>query len=167
MTGLDPETDCIIEIATIVTDGQLNVLAEGPSLAIHQPETRLQAMDEWNTTHHSASGLWKRVLESDLSVLDAEQKTLQFLEQYVDRGVSPMCGNSVCQDRRFLVKGMPQLESYFHYRHIDVSTLKELMQRWSDNPAHRYPKKAVHLALADIRESIEELRHYRGQFFNL
>jgi oligoribonuclease len=167
MTGLDPERDRIIEIATIVTDKELNVLAEGPVLAIHQPESVLDAMDEWNTSHHGQSGLTQRVKDSAISEQEAEAQTVAFLEQWVSKGKSPMCGNSVCQDRRFLVKHMPQLEAYFHYRHIDVSTVKELTRRWQPEVLQDFTKKGAHLALDDIRESIEELRFYRERVFKI
>jgi len=165
MTGLNPETDQIIEIATIVTDSELNVLAEGPVLAIHQPDAVLDAMDEWCTEHHGKSGLTQRVRESHVSVLQAEQQTLEFLAPWVEQGISPICGNSVHQDRRFLVKYMPALEAYFHYRNLDVSTVKELAKRWAPDVAAGLKKQGTHLALDDIRESIEELRYYRAHFF--
>jgi oligoribonuclease len=164
MTGLDPEHDHIIEIATIVTDSQLNTLAEGPVLAIHQSDAVLAGMDEWNTTHHGDSGLTDRVRRSTTSMRDAEMATIDFLRPYVDAGKSPMCGNSIGQDRRFLVKEMPRLEAYFHYRNLDVSTLKELMRRWRPDLMDGFVKKGAHLALDDIRESIEELRYYRDVF---
>jgi len=161
MTGLDPDTDSIIEIATLVTDAQLNELAQGPELAIHHPLERLQAMDEWNRNTHSKSGLWQRVLDSTVDMAEAERRTIDFLEQWVPAGKSPICGNSICQDRRFLYRCMPALERYFHYRNLDVSTLKELSRRWSPQIASGMSKKAAHTALADIRESVEELRYYR------
>lgn len=167
MTGLDPETDHIIEIATIVTDPQLNTLAEGPVLAVHQSDDILRAMDEWNTTHHGQSGLTERVRNSQVSVRDAELQTLDFLRQHVPAGVSPICGNSIGQDRRFLVKYMPELEAYFHYRNLDVSTLKELMRRWRPELLDGFSKKGAHLALDDIRESIEELKYYREVFLRV
>lgn len=167
MTGLDPEVDHIIEIATIVTDADLNTIAEGPVLAIHQPDEVLAAMDEWNTTHHGDSGLTARVRASKVSMRDAEQQTIAFLQQYVPAGVSPICGNSIGQDRRFLVKEMQELEAYFHYRNLDVSTLKELMRRWRPDLLGGFSKKGAHLALDDIRESIEELRYYRDVFLKL
>jgi len=164
MTGLDPEKETIIEIATIITDSELNILDEGPSLAIHQPDSFLDAMDEWNTSHHGASGLTARVKASKISMADAEKQTLEFIKQYVAEGVSPLCGNSVHQDRRFLLPYMPQLEAHLHYRNIDVSTIKELSRRWY--PKMRSPRKqAAHLALVDIRESIEELCWYRQHLF--
>ncbi|MCV6604452.1 MAG: oligoribonuclease [Porticoccaceae bacterium] len=165
MTGLDPERDVIIEIATIVTDKDLNVLAQGPVLAIHQPDHILNAMDEWNTTHHGQSGLTERVRNSQVSATEAEQQTIAFLSAYVDAGKSPICGNTIGQDRRFLVKYMPQLESYFHYRNLDVSTIKEIARRWQPELLDGFHKKGAHLALDDIRESIEELKYYRKTFF--
>lgn len=164
MTGLDPERDHIIEIATIVTDSELNTLAEGPVLAIHQSDEVLAAMDEWNTSHHGASGLTERVRQSTVSVRDAEVQTLEFLRHYVDAGKSPICGNSIGQDRRFLVKEMQELEAYFHYRNLDVSTLKELVRRWRPDLMDGFSKTGAHLALEDIRESIAELRYYRDVF---
>ena len=167
MTGLNPETEQIIEIATIVTDSELNVLAEGPVLAINQPEALLSAMDEWNTTHHTQSGLVKRVRESEYDLSRAEQETLEFLADHVDPGHSPMCGNSIGQDRRFMVKGMPTLEAWFHYRNIDVSTIKELVRRWKPDVMDGFSKKSTHLALDDIRESIQELNYYRKTVFSI
>lgn len=167
MTGLDTDRDHIIEIATIVTDDQLNILAEGPVLAIHQPDEILLAMDDWNTRQHGQSGLLDRVRGSQLTTADAEQLTLQFLQQWVNPKVSPMCGNTICQDRRFMHRLMPQLEQYFHYRHIDVSTIKELARRWRPQLAAGLHKKATHLALDDIRESINELAYYREHFIQL
>jgi oligoribonuclease len=161
MTGLDPDSDSIIEIATLVTDSQLNVLAEGPELAIHHPLERLQAMDDWNRNQHSKSGLWQRVLDSGLDLAAAQTATLEFLAQWVPPDKSPICGNSICQDRRFLVRCMPELERYFHYRNLDVSTLKELARRWAPGIARGLTKAAAHTALSDIRESVEELRYYR------
>ena len=161
MTGLDPASDSIIEIATLVTDSQLNLLAEGPELAIRHPLERLQAMDEWNWTTHRASGLWDRVLASEVDMAEAERRTLAFLAQWVPTGKSPMCGNSICQDRRFLHRQMPALERYFHYRNLDVSTIKELARRWVPAIAQGASKDSAHTALADIRESVEELRYYR------
>jgi oligoribonuclease len=165
MTGLEPERDVIIEIATIVTDSQLNVLAEGPVLAIHQPDEVLAAMDEWNQTHHGQSGLLERVRSSVVDTAQAESQTLAFLSNYVPERASPMCGNSICQDRRFLARYMPQLEAYFHYRNLDVSTLKELAKRWYPAVFAGVSKQGNHLALDDIRESIAELRYYREQLF--
>ncbi|MBX2886402.1 MAG: oligoribonuclease [Granulosicoccus sp.] len=167
MTGLDPDTDTVIEIATIVTDAQLKILAEGPSLAISTPVSVLNAMDEWNTSHHQQSGLWKRVEESELSLNDAASATIEFLKDWVPEGKSPMCGNSICQDRRFMVRTMPQLEAYFHYRNIDVSTIKELVSRWQPELGKKFTKKNSHLALDDIRESIEELIFYRSNIFTI
>ena len=164
MTGLDTQHDRIIEIATIVTDSELNTLAEGPTLAIHQPESVLEAMDEWNTRQHGQSGLIDRVRQSTLSARDAEAETLQFLSRHADPNTSPMCGNSICQDRRFLAREMPELERFFHYRNLDVSTLKELARRWQPKLLDGLQKKGTHLALDDIRDSIAELRYYRQQF---
>ncbi|MGD8498208.1 MAG: oligoribonuclease [Chromatiales bacterium] len=161
MTGLDPATDAVIEIATVVTDKQLNTLAEGPVLAIHQPESVLEAMDDWNKNQHGGSGLIDRVRGSGYNESLAETETLAFLSQWVPSGASPMCGNSICQDRRFLARCMPQLEAYFHYRNLDVSTLKELARRWAPAVAQGFHKQSSHLALDDIRDSIAELRHYR------
>lgn len=161
MTGLDPDTDSIIEIATLVTDKELNILAEGPVFAIHHPETRLEAMDEWNRTTHRRSGLWQRVVDSTVGLAEAEALTCDFLSQWVPAGKSPICGNSICQDRRFLVRLMPRLERYFHYRNLDVSTLKELAKRWSPAVAAGMNKTSAHTALADIRESVQELAYYR------
>lgn len=164
MTGLEPERDVIIEIATIVTDNDLNQIAEGPVLAVHQPSILLDAMDEWNTRTHGNSGLTKRVKNSSVSCRDAELQTLEFLRQYVKPGTSPLCGNSIHQDRRFLVKHMPELEAFFHYRNLDVSTLKELAKRWNPAVVSSFKKTATHQALDDIRESIDELKHYRESF---
>lgn len=167
MTGLEPKTDVIIEIATIVTDADLNILAEGPTLAIHQPNEVLDAMDEWCTNQHGKSGLTQRVKDSKVTEAEAEQKTIEFLKQYVEAGASPMCGNSIGQDRRFLDKYMPDLEAFFHYRNLDVSTLKELAKRWKPEVAAGVVKKGSHLALDDIKDSIEELKHYREHFIKL
>lgn len=164
MTGLDPDQDTIIEIATIITDGDLNILAEGPSIVVHQPDHILDGMDEWNTTHHGDSGLTAKVKASTISMRIAEQQSLDFIKQYVPPSTSPLCGNSIHQDRRFLVPYMPELETYLHYRNIDVSTIKELARRWYPNSKAPI-KKAEHLALADIRESINELRWYRENLF--
>lgn len=161
MTGLDPDTDSVLEIATLVTDSQLNVLAEGPELAIRHPLARLEAMDEWNRGTHSRSGLWQRVLESTVTMAQAEAMTVAFLSEWVPAGKSPICGNSICQDRRFLVRHMPRLERYFHYRNLDVSTLKELARRWAPDVLAGVGKVGAHTALSDIRESVKELAHYR------
>ena len=166
MTGLVPEDDVIIEIATVVTDANLNVLAEGPSLAIHQENKHLDSMDEWNTRQHTKSGLIQKVKESKISLNEAEKQTLDFLIQYVDSGTSPMCGNSICQDRRFLYIYMPKLEKFFHYRHIDVSTLKELAVRWKSDVVSTSFKQSKHLALSDIYDSINELKYYREHFID-
>jgi oligoribonuclease len=163
MTGLVPETDDIIEIATIVTDKDLNILAEGPVMAVHQPPEALARMDEWNQRQHGSSGLVARVEASQISTQQAEQRTVDFLCAWVPAGASPMCGNSICQDRRFLARHMPRLEKFFHYRNLDVSTLKELARRWAPQVAAGFVKQGAHLALADIRESIRELQHYREQ----
>ena len=165
MTGLDPEHDRIIEIATIVTDAQLNILAEGPNLVVHQSDQLLDGMDEWCTRQHGQSGLTQKVKDSTVSERQAEQTTLDFLAEYVDQGASPICGNSIGQDRRFLVKYMPQLEQYFHYRNLDVSTIKELARRWQPEVLASVKKKGSHLALDDTKDSINELIHYRQHFF--
>jgi oligoribonuclease len=162
MTGLDPDSDRIIEVATIVTNRDLDVLAEGPVLAIHQPDEVLERMDAWNRTTHGESGLLARVRSSTVTEQEAEQATLAFLSRHVGRGSSPMCGNSICQDRRFLARRMPELERFFHYRNLDVSTLKELARRWAPPVLAGFTKKSTHLALEDIRDSIAELRYYRG-----
>ncbi|EKO3470649.1 oligoribonuclease [Vibrio fluvialis] len=167
MTGLDPETHKIIEIASIVTDSQLNILAEGPVLAVHQPESELQKMDDWCTNTHTNSGLVDRVRQSSVNEDDAVAQTIAFLEQWVPAGKSPICGNSIGQDRRFLYKHMPRLEEYFHYRYIDVSTIKELTRRWKPEVLDGFSKQGNHLALDDIRESIAELKFYRGTIFNI
>ncbi|MCL7713916.1 oligoribonuclease [Stenotrophomonas mori] len=161
MTGLDTDNDSIIEIATVVTDAELNVLAEGPEFAIaHRLET-LEAMDEWNRNQHRRSGLWQRVLDSEVAVGQAEARTIAFLQDWVRAGASPMCGNSICQDRRFLHRQMPRLERYFHYRNLDVSTLKELARRWAPAVAAGLSKSSSHTALSDVHDSIAELRYYR------
>lgn len=165
MTGLIPEQDTIIEIATIVTDSDLKILAEGPVFAITQTETVMAAMDDWNTTQHGQSGLTGRVLKSGVSMSYAEQETITFLEQYVSSGASPMCGNSICQDRRFLARYMPELEAFFHYRNLDVSSVKELAKRWHPSVLKGVKKKGAHLALDDIKDSIAELAHYQKHFF--
>lgn len=166
MTGLNTITDQIIEIATIVTDAHLQELAEGPVLAIYQPQEVIDGMDEWNTCQHGESGLTERVLESKLSMQDAERQTIEFLEQHVNPGVSPMCGNSICQDRRFLARQMPLLEEFFHYRNLDVSTLKILANNWAPEVAQGFDKESSHRALADIRDSIAELTYYRESLFD-
>ena len=167
MTGLDPSRDRILEIATLITDSELRILAEGPVMAIHQDEAILADLDEWNRTHHGASGLLERVRLSAYQVTDAETATLDFLAQYVPAGASPLCGNSICQDRRFLARWMPRLEAYCHYRNLDVSTLKILAQRWAPEVARSFKKASRHLALDDIRESIDELRHYRTHLLKI
>ena len=164
MTGLDPERERIIEIATIVTDSDLQVVAEGPVLAIRQPESLLEAMDDWNRSHHAASGLLARVRSNGVSEREAEAVTLAFLERHVEKKRSPLCGNTIWQDRRFLSRYMPALEDYLHYRMVDVSSIKELVQRWRPDLMSGFSKKNEHTALADIRESIEELRYYREHF---
>lgn len=161
MTGLEPQQDLIIEIATIVTDKNLNILAEGPVIAIHQSDEVLAGMDEWNTRQHGQSGLTQRVKDSPHTAADAEQKTLEFLRQYVGKGKSPMCGNSICQDRRFMANYMPELEEYFHYRNLDVSTIKELARRWAPDVYKGFTKESSHLAMDDIKDSIAEMLYYR------
>jgi len=165
MTGLRPEADTIIEIATLVTDKNLEIVAEGPELAIHQAADILAGMDEWNQRQHGASGLSQRVRDSQVNMDEAQRRTLEFLAAQVPARVSPMCGNSICQDRRFLARWMPELEQYFHYRNLDVSTLKELAVRWYPGAGTAFTKQAAHRALADIHESIAELRHYRQHLF--
>ncbi|WFE69109.1 oligoribonuclease [Thiomicrospira sp. R3] len=165
MTGLKPRHHTIIEIATVVTDSQLNVLAQGPVLAIHADETELGKMDSWCVEHHGKSGLTERVRQSTINLREAEQQTIAFLSQFVSIGVSPMCGNSICQDRRFLVEEMPELEAFFHYRNLDVSTVKELAKRWAPDVYSAHKKQGAHLALDDILESIDELKHYRAHLF--
>ncbi|WP_330924577.1 oligoribonuclease [Candidatus Sororendozoicomonas aggregata] len=167
MTGLDPETDRIIEIATIVTDPQLNEIAQGPVLAIHQTDEMLNGMDDWCTQTHGNSGLTARVRQSTISEAEAEQQTLAFLRNHVNEGASPMCGNTIGQDRRFLWRYMPALNDYFHYRSIDVSTLKELARRWRPELLNGFTKKSSHLALEDIRDSIMEMQYYRQHFIKL
>jgi oligoribonuclease len=164
MTGLKPESDLIIEIATIVTDKHLNVLAEGPVFAVYQTQDVLDAMDDWNRNQHGRSGLAARVLASAVDAAAAERETLRFLQLWAEPGRSPMCGNSICQDRRFLARLMPTLERFFHYRNLDVSTLKELAQRWAPQVAEGFRKASSHLALDDVRESIHELQYYRENF---
>ena len=167
MTGLDPLRDRIIEIATIVTDASLKLVAEGPVLAVHQPDAVLAKMDEWNRTTHGSSGLLERVRASTVDAASAEARTLEFLKQHVVAGASPMCGNSICQDRRFLAREMPALEKFFHYRNLDVSTLKELARRWAPGVLAGVQKQSTHLALDDIRESIRELEHYKRTFLQV
>ena len=167
MTGLDTQNDEIIEIATVVTDAELNILEEGPVLAIHTSDEVLGGMDEWNTRQHGGSGLVERVRQSSTTLEDAQKQTIDFLVQYVPAKTSPMCGNSICQDRRFLARQMPELEAFFHYRNLDVSTLKELANRWSPAVSQGFTKQSSHLALDDIRDSIAELRHYREHFIRL
>ena len=167
MTGLDPNHDTIIEIATIVTDGDLETIAEGPVFAIEAPDALLDGMDDWNTSHHTASGLLERVRQDSVDIKEAEAMTLRFLEQHVEHGKAPLCGNTIWQDRRFLARHMQELESFFHYRLIDVSSIKEIARRWRPEMLNGFTKKNEHLALADIRESIEELKFYREHFFKL
>jgi oligoribonuclease len=165
MTGLRPDIDRIIEVAVVVTDADLEVLATGPVIAIHQPDGVLAAMDAWNTATHGRSGLTDRVRASTVTEADAQATLIEFLRPWVPPGKSPMCGNSICQDRRFMARTMPELEAYFHYRNLDVSTVKELCKRWRPEVAKAFAKRSAHTALADIEESIEELRHYRAHFF--
>ena len=165
MTGLDTARDCIIEIATTVTDKELNILADGPVLALFQPPDVLAGMDDWNQSQHGSSGLLARVRASSISAAAAEARTLEFLAPWVPPGASPMCGNSICQDRRFLARQMPALERFFHYRNLDVSTLKELARRWAPGIPESFAKEGAHLAQADIHESIRELKHYRARLF--
>ena len=167
MTGLDPQQDQIIEIATVVTSAELEILAQGPVIAIHQPAAVLEAMDEWNTRHHGNSGLTARVTASESDTASAESDTLDFLRDYVMPGKSPMCGNSICQDRRFMARLMPELETFFHYRNLDVSTLKELARLWAPELSAGFVKKGAHLALDDILESIDELKYYRANFLSV
>ena len=164
MTGLKPDSDTIIEIATLVTDSSLQLIAEGPVLAIHQDDATLARMDEWNQRQHGGSGLIARVRASTITLAEAERQTLEFLAQHVESGASPMCGNSICQDRRFMARLMPKLEAFFHYRNVDVSTIKELCRRWRPELIAGFKKHQLHTALADIRESVEELRYYRQHF---
>jgi oligoribonuclease len=165
MTGLDPDNDLIIEIATVITDKNLNILAEGPVIAVHQSDAALAAMDEWNQKHHGDSGLIERVKQSSISAAEAEAQTLAFLKQWLPAKTSPICGNSIGQDRRFLYRYMPELEGFFHYRNLDVSTVKELAARWAPQLRDGFTKKAAHRALDDIIESIDELKYYRQHFF--
>lgn len=167
MTGLKPDSDRIIEIATVVTDKHLNTLAEGPVLAIHQSDSILDAMDDWNRRQHASSGLAARVRASTVTTGQAERQTIDFLSQWVEPGASPMCGNSICQDRRFMAREMPGLERWFHYRNLDVSTLKELARRWAPEVFTGFQKTSTHLALDDIRDSIRELMHYRTHFLRV
>jgi len=167
MTGLEPDRDVVIEIATIVTDSDLNTLAEGPVIALHQADEILDNMDEWNTSHHNSSGLVARVKASRHNEQAATDETIAFLREWVPAGASPMCGNTICQDRRFMARHMPQLETFFHYRNLDVSTLKILMQLWRPELASGFSKSATHLALDDIRESIEEMQYYREHFIKM
>ncbi|NLC22467.1 MAG: oligoribonuclease [Halomonadaceae bacterium] len=167
MTGLDPERERIIEVATLITDNELNPVAEGPVIAVHQPDSLLDAMDEWCTRTHGESGLTERVQQSRTDTAEAERQTLDFLRQHVAPGTSPMCGNSVHQDRRFLEREMPELLAFFHYRNLDVSTLKELAKRWNPGAMAGFNKQNVHLAMEDIKESIAELAHYRNTFLRL
>ena len=166
MTGLDTNSDTIIEIATIVTDKNLNELAEGPEIAIAQTPETMAAMDEWNTRHHGSSGLTDRALKSEVTAAVAEQRTLEFLSEWVTAGASPMCGNSICQDRRFMAREMPELERYFHYRNLDVSTLKILAQQWAPTVAAGFNKESGHRAMSDIRDSIAELVWYRDNLLD-
>lgn len=167
MTGLDTNNDYIIEIATVVTDSELNILAEGPIIAIKQPDIILDGMDEWNTKQHNRSGLVERIRNSSYNEKQAEAETLEFLQKYVPANVSPMCGNSICQDRRFMARCMPELEAYFHYRNLDVSSLKELARRWAPQVEKAFKKKSSHLAMDDIKDSIRELQHYRDHMMKL
>lgn len=167
MTGLNPGTDHIIEVALVVTDAQLNTLAEAPVLVVHQPDDILDGMDKWNQSTHGKSGLINKVKTSTLNEAEVEAHMLTFLEPHVPAGISPMCGNSICQDRRFLARSMPKLESYFHYRNLDVSTLKELAKRWKPEIIQGFNKQGKHEALADIYDSIEELKYYRQHLFNI
>lgn len=165
MTGLNPKQHHIIEVATVITNSQLQVLAEGPVIAIQTSPQALNKMDQWCVTHHGRSGLTQRVQQSQISLLEAQAQTLAFIKQYVPAGCSPMCGNSICQDRRFMVEQMPELEQFFHYRNLDVSSLKELAKRWAPEVYQSFQKQGAHLALADIHESINELKHYRQHMF--
>ena len=164
MTGLNPDTDCIIEVALVITDTQLNTLAEGPVLVVHQSDAILDGMDKWNKSTHAKSGLIDKIKASQLTEADVEAQMIAFLKQHVPSGASPMCGNSICQDRRFMARSMPQLEAYFHYRNLDVSTLKELVKRWKPDIASGFSKDSKHEALSDIYDSINELKYYRQHF---
>ena len=164
MTGLNPDTDCIIEVALVITDSQLNTLAEGPVLVVHQSDAILDGMDKWNKSTHAKSGLIDKIKASQLTEVDVEAQMIAFLKQHVPSGASPMCGNSICQDRRFMARSMPQLEAYFHYRNLDVSTLKELVKRWKPDIASGFSKDSKHEALSDIYDSINELKDYRQHF---
>lgn len=166
MTGLKPESDCIIEIATLVTDADLNILAEGPELAIKQSDAALEAMDEWNQSHHGASGLIERVKNSDIDEVEATRQTIEFLSEYTEANSSPMCGNSICQDRRFMANYMPELENYFHYRNLDVSSVKELVRRWKPEILKGLVKQGTHQAMEDIKDSVVELKYYREHFID-
>jgi len=167
MTGLDTQNDMIIEIATIVTDADLTILAEGPMIAVHQADSIMAAMDDWNTKQHGQSGLTERVKNSQYNEAQAEKETIEFLREYVPERASPMCGNSICQDRRFLARCMPELENFFHYRNLDVSSIKELVNRWKPNISSGLTKQSSHLAMDDVKDSINELIYYREHFFNL
>jgi oligoribonuclease len=167
MTGLSPDKDRIIEVAIVITDADLNAVAEAPTLVVHQPDATLDGMDAWNKSTHGKSGLIEKVKVSTLDEATVEQRMLEFLAEYVPLGISPMCGNSICQDRRFLARWMPKLEAYFHYRNLDVSTLKELAKRWNPSVAQGIKKHGKHEALADIYESINEMKHYREHFLRL
>ena len=167
MTGLDPDKDRIIEVAIVVTDSNLNILGEGPVFAIHQPDEILDGMDAWNKGTHGRSGLIERIKASTVTEEEAEAALIEFLKKYVPQGKSPMCGNTICQDRRFMARGMPKLERFFHYRNLDVSTLKELCKRWKPELASGFKKHQKHTALADILESVEELRYYREHFIKV
>ncbi len=167
MTGLDTQNDLIIEIATIVTDAELNILAEGPMIAVHQADSVMAGMDDWNTKQHGGSGLTGRVKQSQYNEKQAEQETIDFLRKYVPAKASPMCGNSICQDRRFLARCMPELEAFFHYRNLDVSSIKELVKRWKPDISSGLTKQSSHLAMDDVKDSINELIYYRTHFINL